>query len=67
VHSVIEQQARRQRFLAVRQAHAASSTDSDYDEITAAWDEASEDGLADGRPAPRVAPAGELPPEVFQR
>jgi hypothetical protein len=47
VQSVIEDHARHQRFLAVRQAYAASSTDSDYEEITTAWDDALEDGLAD--------------------
>lgn len=44
---VTEEHARHQRFAAVRQAYADSARDSDYDEITAAWDEAGEDGLAD--------------------
>ncbi|HEY3563233.1 MAG TPA: hypothetical protein VGL05_37460 [Kribbella sp.] len=45
---VTEEHARHQRFAAVRRAYAeGSDTDSDYQEITAAWDEAGEDGLAD--------------------
>lgn len=52
---VTEEHARHQRFAAVRRAYAdrpngpdsTDGTDGDYDEITAAWDEAGEDGLAD--------------------
>ncbi|HZX04001.1 hypothetical protein [Kribbella sp.] len=44
---VTEEHARHQRFAAVRRAYAESSRDSDYDELTTAWDEAGEDGLAD--------------------
>ncbi|WP_405063309.1 ribbon-helix-helix protein, CopG family [Kribbella sp. NBC_01505] len=44
---LIEEHARRQRFAAVRHAYAGSGRDRDYDEITAAWDQAGDDGLAD--------------------
>ena len=44
---VTEEHARHLRFAAVRRAYADSGRDGDYDELTAAWDEAGEDGLAD--------------------
>ncbi|GAA3091334.1 hypothetical protein JOF29_006860 [Kribbella aluminosa] len=44
---VTDEHARHQRFAAVRRAYAEGNRDSDYDEVTAAWDEAGEDGLAD--------------------
>jgi len=44
---LIEEHARRQRFAAVRLAYAGSARDRDYDEITAAWDQAGDDGLTD--------------------
>ncbi|NUR95147.1 MAG: hypothetical protein HOV67_07800 [Kribbellaceae bacterium] len=44
---VTEEHARHRRFAAVRRAYADSGRDSDYEELTAAWDEAGEDGLAD--------------------
>ena len=44
---VTEEHARHQRFAAVRQAYAGGGRDSDYDEITAAWDQAGDDGLVD--------------------
>ena len=44
---LIEEHARRQRFAAVRLAYAGGARDRDYDEITAAWDQAGDDGLTD--------------------
>lgn len=47
LQQVTEEHARHLRFAAVRQAYAGSGRDRDYDEITAAWDEAAGDGLVD--------------------
>ena len=44
---LIEEHARRQRFAAVRLAYVGGTRDRDYDEITAAWDQAGDDGLTD--------------------
>jgi len=42
-----EEHARHQRFAAVRHAYIGGGRDRDYDEITATWDQAGDDGLAD--------------------
>ncbi|WP_152364678.1 hypothetical protein [Microlunatus speluncae] len=46
---VTNEHARRQRFDRVRAAYAraADAPDDDYDDLTAAWDEAAGDGLDD--------------------
>lgn len=44
---VTDEHARRRRFEAVRSAYAASTVDQDYADLTADWDQASSDGLAE--------------------